>query len=126
MVLFSIPDIRLFWSTDERFLSQFKKGEITTFRPYSKYPPCIKDISFWTAQNGRFRENNFYDLVRDTAGDWVEDVKMVGKFRSDPCFVNLFFRSTSLLIQQQAGPACAIELITAQWIGDYFILLVVY
>jgi phenylalanyl-tRNA synthetase alpha chain len=90
MVLFSIPDIRLFWSTDERFLSQFKKGEITTFRPYSKYPPCIKDISFWIPQNGRFHEGDLYDLVRDTAGDLVEDVKMVGKFGSDPCFVNLF------------------------------------
>ncbi|WWC87942.1 phenylalanine-tRNA ligase [Kwoniella dendrophila CBS 6074] len=47
MVLFSIPDIRLFWTEDSRFLNQFKKGEITTFQPYSKYPPCYKDMSFW-------------------------------------------------------------------------------
>ncbi|GFZ42507.1 Phenylalanine--tRNA ligase, mitochondrial [Saitozyma sp. JCM 24511] len=49
MVLFSIPDIRLFWSTDPRFLSQFRDGEITTFKPYSRYPPCYKDMSFWVS-----------------------------------------------------------------------------
>ena len=43
MVLFKIPDIRLFWSTDERFTKQFKNGDTTTvFKPYSKYPPCYK------------------------------------------------------------------------------------
>ena len=47
MVLFNIPDIRLFWSQDERFLSQFKSGKITQFQSYSKYPPCYKDMSFW-------------------------------------------------------------------------------
>jgi phenylalanyl-tRNA synthetase alpha chain len=47
MVLFGIPDIRLFWSTDPRFLSQFRSGEITMFKPYSRYPPCYKDMSFW-------------------------------------------------------------------------------
>ena len=36
MILFKIPDIRLFWTDDERFHSQFKAGEITTFKPYSK------------------------------------------------------------------------------------------
>ncbi|ORY24067.1 hypothetical protein BCR39DRAFT_472710 [Naematelia encephala] len=51
MVLFSIPDIRLFWSQDPRFLSQFSSGDVrTTFKPYSKYPVNLKDMSFWIAQ----------------------------------------------------------------------------
>lgn len=47
MLLFNVPDIRLFWSQDERFLKQFRQGKITRFEPFSKYPPCHKDISFW-------------------------------------------------------------------------------
>lgn len=53
MVLFNIPDIRLFWSGDERFTKQFKAGCFKAggvgakFTPYSKYPPCFKDVSFW-------------------------------------------------------------------------------
>lgn len=47
MLLFNIPDIRLFWSQDKRFLDQFKDGKITRFQPFSKFPPCYKDVSFW-------------------------------------------------------------------------------
>lgn len=43
MVLFGIPDIRLFWSSDSRFLSQFKAGDLSTkFKSFSKFPPCFK------------------------------------------------------------------------------------
>lgn len=77
MILFGIPDIRLFWSTDPRFLSQFSENRITTFKPYSKYPACFKDVSFWVPETG-LHENDFCDLVRDIAGDLVEDVKIVG------------------------------------------------
>lgn len=77
MILFSIPDIRLFWSTDARFLSQFTVGAINTFKPYSKYPACFKDVSFWLPEIG-LHENDFCDLVRDIAGDLAEDVKVVG------------------------------------------------
>lgn len=77
MILYSIPDIRLFWSNDSRFISQFEEGKITTFSPYSKYPSCFKDVSFWSPQHETLHENDFCDLVRDVAGDIVEDVKEV-------------------------------------------------
>lgn len=80
MILYSIPDIRLFWSTDERFLSQFSPGEIATFKPYSKYPACFKDVSFWLPEASGLHENDFCDLVRDVAGDLVEDVKTIDSF----------------------------------------------
>lgn len=75
MVLFSVPDIRLFWSQDPRFLSQFSLGSITPFKPYSRHPPCYKDFSFWTATG--FHENDFCEVVRDIAGDLVEGVQLV-------------------------------------------------
>ena len=83
MVLFSIPDIRLFWSEDKRFLSQFARPAdgtlpLTTFKPYSKYPPCYKDISFWLPST--FHENDLFETVRDCAGDLVEDVACIDQF----------------------------------------------
>lgn len=69
MVLFDIPDIRLFWSQDERFIQQFKDGVITKFCPYSKYPLCYKDVSFW--------------LPRDSVTDLGDDVKITGFHSND-------------------------------------------
>jgi phenylalanyl-tRNA synthetase alpha chain len=70
MVLFDIPDIR---SQDPRFISQFMDGQITKFKPYSKYPGCYKDVSFW--HDDEFHENNLCEIVRDIAGDMVEKVR---------------------------------------------------
>jgi phenylalanyl-tRNA synthetase alpha chain len=83
MVLFSIPDIRLFWTQDDRFHSQFESGEIIKFQHYSKYPPCFKDISFWTSKEGvesTFHPNDIYEVVRDVAGDLVERVELIDEF----------------------------------------------
>ena len=105
MLLFSIPDIRLFWSRDPRFLSQFtsraalctssrdelskSRFNIVKFEPFSKYPPCYKDVSFWIKKsasdagkstNQRFHENDFMEVVRDTAGDLAEEAKIVDDF----------------------------------------------
>nr|XP_018264758.1 phenylalanine-tRNA ligase [Kwoniella dejecticola CBS 10117]OBR86916.1 phenylalanine-tRNA ligase [Kwoniella dejecticola CBS 10117] len=85
MVLFSIPDIRLFWTSDSRFLSQFKQGQITTFQPYSKYPPCYKDMSFWLHQTSptaeeAFHENDYCEIVRDVVGDLIESVTLIDEF----------------------------------------------
>jgi phenylalanyl-tRNA synthetase alpha chain len=90
MALFDIPDIRLFWSDDARFVDQFRAGEITTFKPFSKYPEVLKDITFWVP--AAFHENDFYALVRGVAGDLVEQVRLVDKFthpktgRDSRCF----------------------------------------
>jgi phenylalanyl-tRNA synthetase alpha chain len=75
MVLFGIPDIRLFWSQDPRFTRQFEAGKISTFKPYSKNPPCYQDVSFWI--EGDFHENDFCEIVRDVAGDLAEETKLV-------------------------------------------------
>lgn len=92
MVLFEIPDIRLFWSQDERFWNQFQPGEITKFQPYSKYPPCYKDVSFWLNDAGgvdrsdeeaaakSFHVNELNDLLRQVGGDLIETVELVDQF----------------------------------------------
>ena len=78
MILFGIPDIRLFWSEDERFIEQFEEGVITRFKPYSKYPPCLKDVAFWCPED--FHENDLFEVVRDVAGDLVEKVDLIDDF----------------------------------------------
>lgn len=91
MLLFNLPDIRLFWSRDERFLSQFRAGKVTRFEPFSKYPACYKDVAFWlpsasvsrgSAAGGAVpvHENDIMEIVRDMAGDLVEDVKLIDEF----------------------------------------------
>ena len=81
MVLFKIPDIRLFWSEDSRFSEQFHPGKVNTFVPYSKYPECYKDVSFWRPES--FHENDLCDLIRGVAGDIVERVELVDEFRNE-------------------------------------------
>ncbi|KAF2862541.1 phenylalanyl-tRNA synthetase [Piedraia hortae CBS 480.64] len=109
MLLFEVPDIRLFWSRDQRFLEQFKEGEVRTFRPFSKYPPAKRDLAFWLpAKEGKvgrdegdinpaggkesettaidgpdgavFHENDLMEIARQVAGNDVEDVKCVDDF----------------------------------------------
>ncbi|KAJ3123605.1 hypothetical protein HK100_011547 [Physocladia obscura] len=85
MVLFDIPDIRLFWSTDPRFLNQFSSSSDLAknfkFQPYSKYPACYKDVSFWIPQEAQWHDNDFFQLVRDVAGDLAEDVALIDTFK---------------------------------------------
>ena len=80
MVLYGIPDIRLFWSADPRFISQFAGArQGTKFVPYSKYPACYKDITFWLPPSS-YHENDFFSLVREVAGDLVEKVELLDAF----------------------------------------------
>lgn len=97
MVLFGIPDIRLFWSEDERFLGQFNgKGIEARYKPFSVFPAVEKDVSFWVEDISRFHENDIHELAREVCGDLVENVKVVDTFkkggRLSLCF-RITFRS---------------------------------
>jgi len=81
MVLFGIPDIRLFWSDDTRFSKQFNAqsfAQKVKFKPFSKYPPVMKDISMWIPAD--FVDNDLFEMIRDEGGDQVEKVEMVDEF----------------------------------------------
>jgi phenylalanyl-tRNA synthetase alpha chain len=76
MILFNIADIRLFWSQDPRFLQQFEAGKVTKFKPFSKYPACWRDVSFWIGDKP-FHLNDMCDIVRDVAGNVAEEIAEV-------------------------------------------------
>lgn len=80
MLLFGIPDIRLFWTLDERFANQFQKGKISTFQPYSKFPGIKRDCSFWLANESPLHVNDVMEIVRQHGGDLVENVVNIDEF----------------------------------------------
>lgn len=81
----NIPDIRYFWSEDERFISQFKNG-LVEFKAYSKFPPVYKDISFWVNNYVENREKNWIEyhnlceMIRDKGHDLIESITLVDQY----------------------------------------------
>src|SRR5690606_24253001 len=81
----NIPDIRYLWTNDTRFINQFKNG-LTTFKEYSKFPPVLKDVSFWvhnyaeTGENIWNQHNNFCEIIREVGQDLIENVSLIDKF----------------------------------------------
>lgn len=82
IISMELPDIRLLWSNDERVKKQLRLGQ--KFVEVSKYPPITRDISFVVEKD--FMPNNYFDLVRDIAGDLVEEVKLLDKFEDEKKF----------------------------------------
>uniref|UniRef100_A0A5K3ELN7 Phenylalanine--tRNA ligase, mitochondrial n=1 Tax=Mesocestoides corti TaxID=53468 RepID=A0A5K3ELN7_MESCO len=93
MKLYSIPDIRLFWSQDSGFLNQFKTDDFNQpihYKAVSVFPPCHLDISFWlpsetdpkpSSSSAHLEfERDFFELVRGVAGDLVEQVTLIDRF----------------------------------------------
>ncbi|AUL78920.3 phenylalanyl-tRNA synthetase [Tupanvirus soda lake] len=86
MILFDIPDIRYFWTTDDAFLKQFASNDIVKFKPYPKLPPLTKDISFWIPsetdiqENKWLHENDFFEICREIGTDMIEEVELFDTF----------------------------------------------
>lgn len=98
MVMFDIPDIRLFWSQDKRFTDQFHKGQIDKFKPFSKFESCYKDVSFYIGgYNALFNYNDLCSIARDEdKEDLIESIVLLDSFdhkgRQSHCY-RLTFRS---------------------------------
>ncbi|XP_059609084.1 probable phenylalanine--tRNA ligase, mitochondrial [Phlebotomus argentipes] len=114
MALFQIPDIRLFWSRDSGFLSQFHDdmphGKV--YKAVSVYPQCSNDLSFWlpgTSGGDSFDHNDFYDEVRSIGGDMVEQVLLRDQFkhpksgRTSLCFRIIYRHMEKTLTQAEVN-----------------------
>ncbi len=77
MVKNGISDIRVFWSDDPRITSQFKDIN-SQYKEVSKFPMTYRDISFVVNKN--ISLNNYYEIVRDCAGNLVEEVKLSDQY----------------------------------------------
>ena len=97
MLLFGIPDIRLFWTLDERFHKQFQQGHVSTFVPYSKYPGVKETFHFG------------YKMSYMLMMLWkLSDLMLV-------IWRKVLFLLMNLHIQKLANNPNVIELITNQW-----------
>ena len=83
MIKNNIPDIRIFWSEDDRITSQFKDID-SQYKEVSKYPMTYRDISFIVPKNTSL--NNYYEIIRDCAGNLVEEVKLFDKYENKEKF----------------------------------------
>lgn len=82
-LIHSIPDWRLLWTSDPRFLASFDPGMqvFAPFRPFSLYPPTYThDVSFWMEPD-TFDELDFHEAVRVATCGAVKDVQLVDRFR---------------------------------------------
>ncbi|MDP3685517.1 MAG: hypothetical protein Q8R32_01665 [bacterium] len=79
MLKMRIPDIRILWSDDPRITSQFTSLD-SIYRPVSRYPSIIRDISFVVSKEVSL--NEYYEVVRDLGGDLVQEVKLLDRFEN--------------------------------------------
>ena len=82
MLSMDLPDIRLLWSDDDRIKKQLRLGN--KFEEVSKYPPAPRDVSFIVDKG--FVPNDYFDLIRDTGGDLVEEVELLDKYENEEKF----------------------------------------
>lgn len=88
MILFKIPDIRYFWTSDERFSSQFTEDEITEFKKFSNFPSSKRDVSFYYPSD--FNKNDFYNALNTITENLVAKTEILDEFYDEKTGKNSF------------------------------------
>ncbi|KAF3840829.1 hypothetical protein F7725_006691 [Dissostichus mawsoni] len=109
VLLFSLPDWRLLWSHDPRFIQHFElcPSPGKPFQPFSLYPePFSFDISFWTGPT--WDERKFHAVIREASHGTVEQVKLIDTFshpdlsQTSYCYRLIYHSHTHALSHTQA------------------------
>ncbi|XP_032689475.1 probable phenylalanine--tRNA ligase, mitochondrial isoform X2 [Odontomachus brunneus] len=112
MRLYSIPDIRLFWSQDISFINQFKVDNPDAhiqYTPISIYPSCTNDISFWLPEDESYSPNDFYDIVREIGGDIIDQIILKDQFvhpktkRTSHCYTIVYRHMERTLTKKEVN-----------------------
>uniref|UniRef100_A0AAZ3QFQ2 25S rRNA (uridine-N(3))-methyltransferase BMT5-like domain-containing protein n=1 Tax=Oncorhynchus tshawytscha TaxID=74940 RepID=A0AAZ3QFQ2_ONCTS len=80
-LVYSLPDWRLLWSPDPRFLNHFLLRPLPEqpFHPFSLFPQSfVYDISFWAGPD--WQEAAFHALVREASREMVENVTLIDTY----------------------------------------------
>ncbi|XP_076214618.1 ferredoxin-fold anticodon-binding domain-containing protein 1 isoform X1 [Aptenodytes patagonicus] len=82
MLICGIPDWRMLWTSDTRFLRQFPRGKLRLFKSFSLYPPSyVHDISFWVPDGEQFDEVAFHTIARRVSGEMVVSIQLIDCFQ---------------------------------------------
>lgn len=107
MLLYEIPDIRLFWSKDSRFLSQFDEKKIRRFVPFSKYPAAPRDVAFWLPKSAAQD-----DVVTATASNTSSTPSPAGGLASEAVAPALAFHENDIMEIVRSAAGDSVEDVT--------------
>lgn len=92
ILFYDIPDIRLFWTDNVKFTSQFHNKtcfDEIKFSKYSNLNSDTRDIAFWLKNEdivitdnkvNWLKENDFYDIVRNCFDTNIENIQLIDEF----------------------------------------------
>ncbi|XP_027703085.1 ferredoxin-fold anticodon-binding domain-containing protein 1 isoform X3 [Vombatus ursinus] len=82
MLVWGIPDWRILWTFDERFLDHFIPGKVEPFKTFSLYPPSyVHDVSFWLDEEIGFDEVEFHTVARAVSQDMITSIQLLNRFQ---------------------------------------------
>ncbi|KAM8927676.1 ferredoxin-fold anticodon-binding domain-containing protein 1 [Pelodytes ibericus] len=83
MCLLDIPDWRLLWTEDERFMPQNDPSVLKPFQSFSVHPPYyVHDVSFWVGEGSAFDDVEFHTLAWRVSKGTIISIQLLDRFHN--------------------------------------------